>query len=218
MLDRVLYNPGEYKQVEALSKGLSLQDDGPDFVLALGESEALSVSVIPADATLPDVIWRSSDDAIAAVDKDGRITGLLPGAVTITATAVDSPSDDPISVSFSVSVQSDGCDSLDDYGSGYYLIAPQVSVSGRIATVRARLGTNGAGYVEGSAVLALYDSDGRFLGCAVKPCTMYKGEWCDLDAEITLAVACTGTPVVKVFLLNESGWVPADDYVPLEMR
>lgn len=46
----------------------------------------LSATVLPSTATDKTVTWKSSDNTIATVDKDGKITGVSEGKATITAT------------------------------------------------------------------------------------------------------------------------------------
>ena len=52
-----------------------------------GESSTITATVSPTDATNKEVTWTSSNERIAKVDKDGKVTGLEAGEVTITATA-----------------------------------------------------------------------------------------------------------------------------------
>lgn len=56
--------------------------------VAVGKKKQATTKATPADASVQDVIWESSDEAVATVDKDGVITGIGAGSVTITATAV----------------------------------------------------------------------------------------------------------------------------------
>lgn len=53
-------------------------------VAATGKLEA---SVLPADTSNKKIAWMSSNNNIATVDADGKITGIAPGTVIITATA-----------------------------------------------------------------------------------------------------------------------------------
>ncbi len=43
------------------------------------------MTVTPEGATVPDIVWSSSDEAIASVDGDGVVHAMLPGKVLITA-------------------------------------------------------------------------------------------------------------------------------------
>ena len=54
-----------------------------------GETLALSVTVNPDNATYKSVTWSSSDETVATVDSEGNVKGIVPGDVTITATAVN---------------------------------------------------------------------------------------------------------------------------------
>ena len=54
--------------------------------VSIGESETLTATVYPDNATDKTVIWKSSDESIATVS-DGKVTALKEGTVTITATA-----------------------------------------------------------------------------------------------------------------------------------
>ncbi|MBQ3264802.1 MAG: Ig-like domain-containing protein [Ruminococcus sp.] len=64
-----------------------------------GKTIQLSASYAPADATKTDLSWESSDNSIAAVDKDGYVTGVSEGIVTITC-----KSDNDVEASCTVTV------------------------------------------------------------------------------------------------------------------
>ena len=55
----------------------------------VSETKALTATVIPDNATNKTVSWSSSDEAVATVDQDGKVTGVGAGETTITATAED---------------------------------------------------------------------------------------------------------------------------------
>lgn len=55
------------------------------LILEIGETETLTATVEPSDATDP-VLWQSSDDAVASV-RDGVVSALGVGDATITAAA-----------------------------------------------------------------------------------------------------------------------------------
>ena len=57
--------------------------------LAVGEQLQLTAAVLPEDTADKTVTWASSDDAIAAVEETGLVTGVAAGSVTITATCGD---------------------------------------------------------------------------------------------------------------------------------
>ena len=47
----------------------------------------LTATVLPEDATYPDVTWESEDDAVATVDTNGNVKAMGVGSTTVTATA-----------------------------------------------------------------------------------------------------------------------------------
>lgn len=59
------------------------------YTLDLGESVELTATISPDNATYRDVTWTSSDESIAQVDQQGKVTLLQKGKATITATSTD---------------------------------------------------------------------------------------------------------------------------------
>lgn len=57
--------------------------------LTEGDTQQLSATVKPLNATDPTVIWTSSNTAVATVDSDGVVTAVKEGSATITAKAGD---------------------------------------------------------------------------------------------------------------------------------
>ncbi|MCR4566102.1 MAG: Ig-like domain-containing protein [Bacteroidales bacterium] len=66
--------------------GVSL--DKTNLELKVADSETLTATVTPDNATNKNVSWTSSDATIATVE-NGRVTGVKPGSVTITAKTED---------------------------------------------------------------------------------------------------------------------------------
>lgn len=59
-----------------------------DLTVKKGESNALSATIVPLDATEDKAVtWTSSDDKTATVDKEGNVTGIENGTAIITAQA-----------------------------------------------------------------------------------------------------------------------------------
>lgn len=54
-----------------------------------GSSVTLKVTVTPSNASIKSFSWKSSDKSIATVDSNGKVKGVKPGEVKITATAKD---------------------------------------------------------------------------------------------------------------------------------
>lgn len=63
--------------------------DVTDMYLPKGETRKISYTITPANATIQDLEWSSSDPSIAFVDSEGYVHGVALGEVTITATAKD---------------------------------------------------------------------------------------------------------------------------------
>lgn len=57
--------------------------------LRVGESVALSATILPENVTDKTVLWTSSDEAVATIDSDGKITAVAVGEAVIKATAAD---------------------------------------------------------------------------------------------------------------------------------
>ena len=62
------------------------------MTLFTGETGELKATIEPDDATVPDIIWSSSDDKVATVDGSGKVTAVAPGEAVITATSKDDSS------------------------------------------------------------------------------------------------------------------------------
>ena len=50
-----------------------------------GDTKYLFTSITPDNATNKEVVWKSSDESIATVDSNGKVTAIKPGKVNITA-------------------------------------------------------------------------------------------------------------------------------------
>ena len=74
-----------YAKAIAIRYGITLNKT--KLSLTAGKSETLAATVTPADAENKEVLWSTSNAAVATVDAAGKITAVAPGRVTITATA-----------------------------------------------------------------------------------------------------------------------------------
>ena len=63
--------------------------DKTSISLLVGDSETLTATVAPADATNQKVTWKSDKPEIATVDANGKVTGVKVGEATITVTTQD---------------------------------------------------------------------------------------------------------------------------------
>ena len=67
----------------------SIEITGSKDLLNVGDSVQLKASVLSDTASDKTVYWSSSNPAYASVDQTGKVTGVNPGSVVITATAAD---------------------------------------------------------------------------------------------------------------------------------
>ena len=58
-------------------------------LVPVGSKVKINSEITPADAFKPELTWTSSDASVATVARDGTVTGIAPGTVTITATSTD---------------------------------------------------------------------------------------------------------------------------------
>jgi hypothetical protein len=59
------------------------------LTLEVGDSEDLTAAVAPQNATIQAVAWSSSNEAVATVGNDGKVTAVAAGSTTITVTTAD---------------------------------------------------------------------------------------------------------------------------------
>lgn len=80
---------GELKSYEEITeetiKVESISLDKTSMDLLEGSSDKLNAKVLPEDATNKKVVWSSSDESIAKVDENGKVTAIKEGKATITA-------------------------------------------------------------------------------------------------------------------------------------
>ncbi|HDK7173660.1 TPA: Ig domain-containing protein [Clostridium botulinum] len=76
---------GELKPYEETTKVESISLDKTSMDLLEGSSDKLNAKVLPEDATNKKVVWSSSDEKIAKVDENGKVTAIKEGQATITA-------------------------------------------------------------------------------------------------------------------------------------
>jgi uncharacterized protein YjdB len=63
--------------------------DQTSLNMTVGDTEQLTATVDPANATNQSVVWASSDDTIATVDQSGLVEAVGAGQATITVTTDD---------------------------------------------------------------------------------------------------------------------------------
>ncbi len=78
---------GDDKLPEGYVPVSSLTLDAPKTTINVNEEIQLTATVLPEDATYPEVTWSSSEEGIASVSASGLVKGLVAGQSTITASA-----------------------------------------------------------------------------------------------------------------------------------
>ncbi|SKD00934.1 Por secretion system C-terminal sorting domain-containing protein [Chitinophaga ginsengisegetis] len=69
-------------------QGISISSDSSNLYVSY--TDTLKLTTTPANATNRNLVYKSSNDAIATVDLNGVVTGKAAGTVTITATSAES--------------------------------------------------------------------------------------------------------------------------------
>lgn len=75
-----------------------------DASLEAGQTAQLSATITPSNATIQDVVWSSSNDAIATVSNTGLVTAIADGNATITVRTIDGSFSASTNVSVGVEV------------------------------------------------------------------------------------------------------------------
>ena len=66
--------------------------------ISAGTSVTLEATVTPANATIKNLIWKSSNNAVAIVNQNGKVTGVAAGTATITIISVDGSKKDSCTI------------------------------------------------------------------------------------------------------------------------
>ncbi|MBC8585169.1 Ig-like domain-containing protein [Oscillospiraceae bacterium NSJ-64] len=110
-------NGGELKgnvpQSGVVYKVTEVKLDKTSLTLDVNESETLTATITPDNATNKNVTWESSNTSVATVDADGKVTAVDAGTATITVTTADGDFTDTCTVTvnpvqYTVTVQTDG--------------------------------------------------------------------------------------------------------------
>ena len=88
-------------KVTVTTKVESIILDKTEGILNVGGSVTINATVTPDNATNASVNWSSSDESVATVDSNGKVTAVAAGSATITAT---SESDGDVSADYALTV------------------------------------------------------------------------------------------------------------------
>jgi uncharacterized protein YjdB len=210
--------------------GVSLEHNK---IIIKGGSVTLDYTVIPADATNKAVTWKSSNNAVAAVDAGGTVTAKSSGSADITVTTVDGSKTDTCAVTVVVPVSGVSLSQTTftlAKGGTATLIATVLpadatnkavtwsSSNNAVATVDAN--GNVTGKSEGSAVITVTTVDGgKAASCAVTVIVAYavfnvsnEDGWKSALSSISSAPGgSTGQP--NVFVINITGSFSVDGII-----
>jgi uncharacterized protein (TIGR02145 family) len=78
---RAVYNDGIHPESVSLNK--------TSLTLYVGDSEQLTATVSPSNATDQTVSWLSDNTDVASVDADGNVTGMASGYANVSVTTID---------------------------------------------------------------------------------------------------------------------------------
>ncbi|MFA6940969.1 MAG: Ig-like domain-containing protein [Clostridiaceae bacterium] len=114
---------------KALVPVTSISLDKTSQDLILGKTLKVTCSVLPIEATYPDVVWSSSNEAVASVDGQGLITAKAPGTAKITVRTKDGNKTSSLDIKVIVPVNSITLDktSLTLYINGTYTLKATIS-------------------------------------------------------------------------------------------
>ncbi len=68
---------------------ISITMNSPNLSLNIGQESLLKVTMQPSNATNKGVVWKSTNEAVAVVDKNGKVTAKGEGECIIYATSLD---------------------------------------------------------------------------------------------------------------------------------
>lgn len=80
---------GNVPQNGVVYKVTEVKLDKTSLTLDVGESDTLTATITPSNATDQNVTWSSDNESVATVDQNGRVTAVAPGTATITVTTED---------------------------------------------------------------------------------------------------------------------------------
>lgn len=76
-------------EVDVLQYVSNIIFDKYELSIGVGEEYTLTTTILPENANVKTISWSSSDSSVAAVDDNGKITGVSVGTATIKASAND---------------------------------------------------------------------------------------------------------------------------------
>jgi uncharacterized protein YjdB len=90
---RVVTEDGSFEaaaSIEAIVPVTGISLDTTSIGLAVGESQQMTATIDPSNATNQDVVWSSDDESIATVDQSGNVTAIAAGNTMVRVLTADS--------------------------------------------------------------------------------------------------------------------------------
>lgn len=175
--------------------------DKSSISILVGASETLAATISPKDAANKKVTWKSDKPTIAAVDANGKVTGVAAGEATITVTTEDGGKTATCRVTVSVPV-------------GMVTVTPATLTMGKnksytlTATVNAQPGTDtSVTWTSSDTTIATVDATGKVTA-------KDKVGTVTITATSKVDTSKTGTCTVKVSADSTS--IDFGDYGPEE--
>lgn len=168
--------------------------------LTAGKTETITATLEPADAT-DSVTWSSGDKAIATVDKNGKITAVAEGTVTITAKVGTIEKTCTVTVT---AAPADDLSGLVALAAGTYnLTTKKIAVDGTdIATVFSSQSAGESQTKSGILITAKIDSKGANLSTKAVGTVYFK-----IDSGKTISFSDSETKGVALYTVGEDGTV-----------
>lgn len=156
-----------------------------------GKTRPLTATVSPANATNKNVTWTSSNDAVAAVDENGVVTGVAPGNAVITVTTEDGDFTDTCNVTVEAPYT---------YLSGLYVGKANLSMSGIDGEFPVMISSGDQRFIEFAFCGVVAKSYGYRVVSATNTFTIHS----DVEAEVPLQAGLK-TYYLKVVVKTMSG-------------
>ena len=168
--------------------------------LTAGKTETITATLEPTDAT-DSVTWSSGDKAIVTVDKNGKITAVAEGTVTITAKAGTIEKTCTVTVT---AAPADDLSGLAALASGTYnLTTKKIAVDGTdIAAVFSSQSAGESQTKSGILITAKIDSKGANLSTKAVGTVYFK-----IDSGKTISFSDSETKGVALYAVGEDGTV-----------
>jgi len=169
-----------------------------DKTIYAKQSFQLNASVLPSTASNLNVTWKSSNDKVATVSKNGEVTGVAGGTAIITATTVDGG----FSASCVVTVKEDVVNIKLNYDS--YILGQGKSFVLEATVISETASNQNVIWISSDEDIATVDSKGRVKGIAQGEVTITAiaedGSGAEASCEVTVVKSVTKISISKTYM------------------